>query len=237
MPHPQQAAISNRILSRMSAEDFAILAPSLEPVICPLALVLVEQDEEIPFTYFLDEGLASLVPFSPDGQSAEGGIVGREGYVTPATILGSKTIPYKINIQMVGAGHRIPCDTLVAASNSRSRLRDVLLKFAQVLMVQMTYSVLANAVHPVDERLARWLLMVHDRSDSDDLALTHGFIALMLAVRRPSVTTALHVLQGNGFIRSDRGYTTIRDRAGLEEFAGDCYGKPELEYRRLLGPM
>ena len=197
------------------------MAPLLEPVRCPLAQVLVEQDAEIRFTYFLEAGIASLVPISPDGQSAEGGIVGREGYITPATILGSKTIPYKIEIQMVGDGHRIPCKALLAASHASFALRDVLLRFAQALMVQMTYSVLANAVHHIDERLARWLLMVHDRSDSDDLALTHNFMALMLAVRRPSVTTTLHVLEGNGFIRSDRGYVTIRDRAALEAFAGD----------------
>jgi CRP-like cAMP-binding protein len=234
---PLQPSLSNRILSRLSETDFAILAPLLEPVRCPLALVLVEQDTEMPFTYFLETGLASLVPNSPEGQSAEGGIVGREGYVTPATILGSRTIPYKINIQMVGDGYRLPCEALIAASNASATLRDSLLKFAQALMVQMTYSVLANAVHPIDERLARWLLMVHDRSNSDDLALTHNFMALMLAVRRPSVTTSLHVLEGNGFIRTDRGYVAIRDRAALEAFAGDCYGTPEREYRRLLGPM
>ena len=127
---------------------------------------------------------------------------------------------------MAGSGHRIPCAAILAASDASATLRDVLLRFAQVLMVQTTYSVLANAVHHVDERLARWLLMCHDRSDSDDLALTHVFMALMLSVRRPSVTTALHVLEGNGFIRSDRGYVTIRDRVALEAFAGDCYGKP-----------
>ena len=104
-------------------------------------------------------------------------------------------------------------------------------------MVQMTFSVLANAVHHVEERLARWLLMVHDRSDGDDLALTHAFMGVMLSVRRPSVTTALHVLEGNRFIRAERGYVTIRDRAALELFAGDAYGRPEEEYRRLLGAM
>ena len=237
MSLPQQTALSNRILSRLSAADFAVLAPLLEPVDGPLALVLVEQDAEIPFTYFLERGIASLVPISPDGQSAEGGIVGREGYIIPATILGSKSIPYKIEMQMAGAGYRIPCNALLAASEASATLRGVLLQFAQVLMVQMTYSVLANAVHHIDERLARWLLMCHDRSDSDDLALTHNFMALMLSVRRPSVTTTLHVLEGNGFIRSDRGYVTIRDRPALEAFAGDCYGKPEAEYRRLLGPI
>ena len=237
MSAPLQSTLSNRLLSRLSAGDFATLAPLLEPVTCHLNSVLVDQDAAIEHTYFLDRGIASLVPFSPDGQSAEGGIIGREGYITPATLLGSKTIPYKIEMQMAGAGHRIPCRDLLEATDASASLRGVCLRYAQVLMVQMTYSVLANAVHHVEERLARWLLMCHDRSDSDDLALTHAFMAVMLSVRRPSVTTALHVLEGNHFIRAERGYVTIRDRPALELFASDAYGKPEEEYRRLLGEM
>jgi CRP-like cAMP-binding protein len=94
---------------------------------------------------------------------------------------------------------------------------------------------LSNAVHSVDERLAKWLLMAHDRVIGDEFSLTHDYIAIMLAVRRPSVTTSLHVLEGNGFIRSERKLITIRNRAALEEFARDAYGRPEQEYRRLFG--
>jgi CRP-like cAMP-binding protein len=86
----------------------------------------------------------------------------------------------------------------------------------------------------VNERLARWILMCHDRISGDELSLTHEYISVMLAVRRPSVTTALHVLEGNGFIRSTRGIVTIRNRTALEEFARDAYGRPEEEYRRLM---
>ena len=219
-------------MSRLCAEDFAQLEPFLEPVQCALAVVLADQDADLAQTYFLDSGVASLVPISPQGRSSEGGVVGREGYIVPATILGSKTTPYKIEIQMAGAGHCISSGALLAASDASTTLRNVLLRFAHVLMVQMTYSVLANAVHHIDERLARWLLMRHDRSDGDDLALTHNLMAVMLSVRRSSVTSALH-----GCIRADRGSIIIRDRAALEIFAGDSYGKPEREYRRLLGTM
>lgn len=103
-------------------------------------------------------------------------------------------------------------------------------------MVQTSYTALSNAVHPIAERLARWLLMSDDRLDGD-LPLTHEFLSIMLAVRRPSVTTALHVLEGNGFIRAARGSIVVRDRAALEEFAGDAYGVPEAEYERLIGPL
>jgi CRP-like cAMP-binding protein len=109
------------------------------------------------------------------------------------------------------------------------------LRFAHAMTVQAHYTGLSNAVHPIDERLARWLLMCDDRTDGGKLELTHDFLSIMLAVRRPSVTTALHVLEGNGFIRSERGCIIIRNRRALEEFAGDAYGKPEAEYRRLMG--
>jgi len=116
-----------------------------------------------------------------------------------------------------------------------SDARVILANFVHALGTQVSFTALSNAVHSVDERLARWLLMVHDRSDGDELALTHGFLALMLSVRRPTVTTSIHVLEGKGFIRAERGVITIRDRRAMEDFARDAYGKPEEEYRRLLG--
>ncbi|GJE04672.1 hypothetical protein GMJLKIPL_6637 [Methylobacterium isbiliense] len=126
---------------------------------------------------------------------------------------------------------------LVGAMEESASLHNLLLRFAQVQGLQSNYTALSNAVHQINERLARWLLMCHDRSPSNEMALTHDYLALMLAVRRPSVTTTLHVLEGNGFIRTERGLITIRDRRGLEEFAQDAYGRPEAEYRRLIGPL
>ena len=123
------------------------------------------------------------------------------------------------------------------AMNESQALHEMLLRFAYVTTVQASFTLLSNAVHQVDERLARWLLMCHDRLESDDIRLTHEFMSLMLAVRRPSVTNALHTLEGNGFIELTRGYVFIRNRRALEEFAGDAYGKPEAEYNRLLGSL
>lgn len=131
----------------------------------------------------------------------------------------------------------MPVAAFQGAVAQSASLRTLLLRFAQVLGIQTAYTALSNAVHHVDERLARWLLMAHDRVDGESLGLTHEFMSIMLAVRRPSVTTALHVLEGNGFIRSERSCVIIRNRAALEEFAGDSYGVPEAEYERLIGPM
>ena len=233
----QQVDVVNRLLARLGAEDFASLAPRLEPVDCPRSMVLAEPNERMSHAYFLDEGIASIVAMSGKEHQAEAGLVGREGFVHPVLVLGSDQTPQLIQMQMAGSGHRIPHDPFVEAHEGSATLRSMLLLFTQVLGVQSSFTLLANAVHSVDERLARWLLMCHDRSNSDDLPLTHNFMSTMLSVRRPSVTTSVHVLVGHGFIEADRGFITIRNRAALEAFANDAYGQPEAEYRRLLGPF
>ncbi len=233
----QQAKVNNRLLARLSARDFEALAPGLEPVTYPRAMTFAEPDQPLSHVHFLEDGVVSVVATSPEGQRAEAGLIGREGFIHPALALGSNRTPQLIQMQMGGSGHRLAYDTFVELIAGRAALRSILLLYAQTFIVQSSFTSLANAVHSVDERLARWLLMVHDRSDSDDLQLTHGFMSIMLSVRRPSVTTAIHALTGNGFIDADRGFITIRNRAALEEFAGDAYGQPEAEYRRLLGPL
>ena len=225
-----QSTLRNRLLSRLDAADYARLAGHLEPCDCPLGMVVALANEPICFAYFLETGIASIVAQSPHGQKAEAGIIGREGFVHPVLVLGTDRSPSGIQMQMAGAGFRIDPKALVEIIEASPDLRRVLLLCAQVNSVQGTFTTLSNAVHHVDERLARWLLMCHDRSDSDDLALTHHFMGIMLGVRRVSVTNSLHVLEGNGFIELARGYITVRNRADLEDFAGDAYGKPEMEY-------
>ena len=200
-------------------------------------MVLAEPDEIIPFVYFLDEGIASVVAQSPEGLNIEAGFIGRKGFVIPGVALGADTVPSLCQMQVAGHGHRIASSEFREAMESSRALRDLCLRFVQTVLVQTACTALSNTVHQIDERLTRWLLMCHDRSSSDDLALTHEFMSVMLGTRRPTVTTALHVLQGNGFIRNERGYVQIRNRAAMERFAGDSYGKPEEEYRKLIGPL
>ena len=231
-----QSSLRNRLLSRASPADFALLSATLEPFACVHGAIISEADEAPGFAYFLESGMISVVAVSPEGQTAEAGIIGREGFVHPSIILGSDTVPFKIQVQIAGAAHRVPAADLVQAMDGSATLFQTLLRFTHVYGVQAGFSTLSNAVHQVDERLARWLLMCHDRVSTDDLQLTHEFMSIMLSVRRPSVTNAIHVLEGNRFITADRGYVRIIDRAALEAFAEDAYGKPEAEYRRLLGP-
>jgi CRP-like cAMP-binding protein len=131
----------------------------------------------------------------------------------------------------------MPAERLTEAMEARPSLRMALTRFVQAFSVQTAYSVVANAHHSVEERLARWLLMCHDRADGDEMALTHEFMSIMLASRRSSVTVALHVLEGLGSVKATRGLVKMVNRARLEELSGESYGVPEAEYRRLVGPF
>lgn len=221
----------------MREEDFASLAPHLEFVKLPKGTVLVEPDQPMTHAYFLDSGLGSIVTISPEGLEVESGIFGRDGMAPTPMLMGVETQTNRILIQIADDAWRIASSPLLAAVEASPALRRLLLRYVQTLSVQTSFTALSNAVHPVDERLARWILMCDDRMGGHDIPLTHEFMSIMLAVRRSSVTTSLHVLEGNGFIRAERGCIVVRDRAALERFAGDAYGKAEATYRELIGPM
>jgi CRP-like cAMP-binding protein len=129
----------------------------------------------------------------------------------------------------------MPADELRKAMLASPSLHGRLLKFVQSFVIQTAQTAICNAQSRLDQRLARWILMAHDRLGVDTLPLTHEFLSLMLAVRRPGVTDALHALKSRGLIGAARGNITVRDRKGLERTAAQSYGLPEAEYRRLLG--
>lgn len=203
----------------------------------PRSFQLSAPHEEADFAYFPETGIASIVAQSPQGQQAEIGIFGRDGMTPVSLVLAADKDPYSIFMQVEGNGYRIATSHMKRILSEDSDLQTLLARYAQSLAVQGAYTSLSNAVHHIDERLARWILMCHDRADGDELNLTHEFLAIMLAVRRPSVTTALHVLEGRKLIYSERGVIIVRDRAALEEFARDAYGEAEKEYERLVGPL
>lgn len=237
MPGIDQSTLRNRLLSTLPPDDFALVAGHLDAFEVCRGESLVEFDAVTDSAWFFDTGVGSMIAISLEGHRVETGLFGREGFAPAPLALGIDRMPYQVLIQVPGTGHRIGAAALGDLMARSPALRVALGRYLQTLGTQIAYTALSNAVHQIDERCARWLLMVHDRVDGDDIQLTHEFLSLMLAVRRPSVTTALHVLEGNGLIRADRGWVTIRNRAGLEEFAADAYGRSETEYRRLLGPM
>ena len=140
-------------------------------------------------------------------------------------------------MQIGGPGFRIANVHLQAAIAESVSLRVLLTRYLHCASIQIAYTAYSNAVHQIEARLARWLLMCHDRTDGDDIELTHQFVGIMLAVRRQSVTDALHVLEGNNLILASRGFITIRDRRGLRALAGEAYGVPEHEYAANIGGL
>jgi CRP-like cAMP-binding protein len=229
--------VSNHLLAILSPLHRSLIEQRLEPVSLPKGTVLIEPGEAITHAYFLDTGLGSVVAVSPEPREAEVGIIGRDGAVGTNVIFGGDRTPIRTFIQIAGQGHRIAAAELRSLCDEQAAIRNLLLCYADTLAVQVMYTALSNTIHSVEERLARWLLMSHDRVNGDELPLTHDFLALMLAVRRPSVTTSLHILEGGGLIRATRGLITIRDRGGLEDLASDAYGVPESDYERRIGPL
>jgi CRP-like cAMP-binding protein len=152
-----------------------------------------------------------------------------------AVVLGNDRSPNETYIQVAGGGQRISSAELRKAMKASESLHGLLLKYVQAFMVQTAHTAIANARAKLDERLSRWILMAHDRMANNTLALTHEFLALMLGVRRAGVTEALHSLTSQNLIETGRGHVVVRDRKGIERIAGDSYGSPEKEYRRLIG--
>src|SRR4051794_18441090 len=145
-------------------------------------------------------------------------------------LLGTDRSPHACFVQTAGSGWRIRADALCRALAASAALHQHLLRFVQAFMVQMGQTALANGSSTLEQRLARWLLMCHDRVDGDGLATTHEFLSLMLSVRRAGVTVALQALEERGLISTKRGQIAVLDRAGLEGVAGDSYGLCEAEY-------
>jgi CRP-like cAMP-binding protein len=237
MSQPSQSYVRNCLLSALVAEDYALLRPSLETIELEKELILIEPNRPFHHVVFPERGIGSVITSTPDGQQVETGLFGRDGMSGISVLMGSNQSAHTTIMQVSGDGYRIAVDALLEAIAASRPLHAMLLRYAQAQLTQASYTALSNATQSVEERLARWLLMSHDRVNGDEIALTHEFLSIMLAVRRPSVTTALHVLEGNHFIRAKRGIITVIDRDAMIEFANGSYGVAEAEYTRLVGPF
>lgn len=230
--HPDM--IKNKLIGMLPQADMERLAGDLEHVELPRATPLASAGQPVEHVHFLTRGIASVVPLTPEGHRAEAGLFGFEGNVITAGIPELEISTHSVAIQLQGEGYRMPYASYRGWMATNRTFSRIMIRSMEAFAVQLAYTAVSNAIHGVDERLARWLLMCHDRVEGNEIPLTHDFIAVMLAVRRPSVTTTLHVLEGNGFIKGERGNIVIRNRAGLEEFAHDAYGRPEAEYKRMM---
>ena len=230
----QQSDVQNRLLKVMAHEDFARLQPHLEFVELPSGQPLIKPNARIKTFHFMESGVTSITAESANGR-VEIGIVGREGVVgaTPM-LLGSDRVPYDHFVQMPGSAYQISAEVVVAAVEDSPALRKLLLRYILTEMIQVRQTAFINATFEIEARLARWLLMCHDRGDGDELLLKHEFLSMMLGVRRSGVTLAMQHLEGAGRIRARRGRVTVINRELLEDMADGSYGVPEAEYARLI---
>jgi|SRR5262245_26245279 len=226
---------SNRILGSLARGDREMLEPHLEPVTLKFRQRLELPDHKIASVYFVDAGLASVVTFGASGRrQAEVAVIGREGMTGVALVLGVDRSPHETVVQIEGHGRCIGASVLLGLLQKSHSLSLCLMRYAHVLAVQAGQMALANAHGKLEERLARWLLMAHDRLDGDELHLTHELLSFILGVRRSGVTTALHELEKLALISTARGCVTVLNRRGLEDSANGLYGVPEAEFERLF---
>lgn len=232
---PSRKSARNGILARLSRGDFALLESQLEAVKLPLRKQLESQNKRIDYAYFIEAGFASVVADGSGGLRIEVGLIGREGVTGLAIIMGTDRSPNETFMQAAGKGQRISASNLRKAMEQSPTLHRSLLHYGHAFLVQTAHTAMANGRSKMEARLARWLLMAHDRLDGDELPLTHEFLAIMLGVRRPGVTVALKTLESQHLIQAHRGLISIINRKGLEQRSNGAYGAPEAELRRLLG--
>ena len=228
--------VPNLFLASLPRDDYEQLRPHLEPVDLPSRTILYEMGEPIEHCTFADRGMASLVIRLEDGALIEAGVIGKEGFAgLPALFGPDAAAPHMSMMQIPGRGVRIKAALLREEMFRSPTILDRVLRFSQALNIQISQTAVCNAHHELQERLARWLLMAHDRADSDDLPLTHEFVSMMLAVRRAGVTVAARTLQGIGAIHYERGRIIVVDRVRLEEASCECYAIVRAHFERLLG--
>jgi len=226
----------NRLLGLLGSEVLSHLGDAFEPIDLRQGHVLHEPMQEIENVFFLTSGFSSEIAIDPSGQRIEVGCIGNEGFAGLPVMLGVDRSPHKSFMETDGQAYQVSTDKLRAAAKANDALMSILLRYVHVFMMQVGATALADGRYHIEQRTARWLLMAHDRLSGDELPLTHDFLALMLGVRRSSVTNALHIVEGTGAIKATRSLITVRSRQTLETLAGACYGLPEAEYRRVLGP-
>jgi CRP-like cAMP-binding protein len=235
LPHSLQSNIRNQILAAVPVLEYALISKSLTHVDLHLGETLHRAGDTIEHVYFPESGFISALTVLADGSPLEIGLIGAEGVAGVSVILGATTSYSETMCQTGGGAYRMPVAAFSHAAAHAPQLHSLLLRYVHVFHVQVAQTAACNAHHELAQRLARWLLAAHDRSGVAELSLTQDLIAVMLGVRRSTVSIAASILQKAGVIRYLHGRITIVDRTGLENAACECYEAVAGEYRRLFG--
>ncbi len=226
---------TNHLLSTLPKEDYERLIPDLEYVTFALGEVIYESGEHQHYVYFPTTSIISLLYTMETGMTAEMGLIGNDGVVGVALFMGGDTAPNRAAVQIAGGALKMEARILQREFQMGGAFQLMLLRYAQALMIQISQTAVCNRLHSLEQRLCRWLLLSHDRVQSDNLAMTQEFIANMLGSRREGVTAAAGRLQDERIITYHRGQITILNRAGLETQVCECYEVVKNATERLLG--
>jgi len=224
----------NRLLAALPREEYQRLVPELHPVTFSLGDVVYESGARLDYIYFPTTSVVSLLYMMEDGSVAEAGLAGNDGVVGVALFLGGDTTPNRAVVQLAGRAIRMKAKALQWEFRRGGALQQLLLRYTQALITQISQTAACNRLHSVEQRLCRWLLLCHDRAESNELLMTQEFISNMLGGRRESVTVAAGRLQDAGLIHYIRGRIKILDRKGLEAAVCECYGFVKNEVDRLF---
>ncbi len=218
-------SFKNRLLSSLAADEIAFLLQHLEAVDLPLRMALTLPGAPIDHVVFIEDGLGSVIVVVDSVDQIEVGLIGRDGVSGISAALGSPRSEHKTFMQVGGNGYRLPVAVLDEAMASRPAIRQAVLRFANEFLLQVSQTALANGRFALPARLARWLLMSHDRLDGDVVPLTNEFLGLMLGVRRAGVTEALADLEALGCIDTGKGRIKVLNRAALVHMAMGIYSE------------
>ncbi len=225
----------NHLLAALPAVEFDRLMKSLNPVKLTLGEVIYESGEQLEYIYFPTTAIISLLYIMENGSTAEIGMAGNDGLVGIALFMGGSTTPNRAVVQSAGNAFRMRSKALKFEFDLVGGFHNILLRYTQYLMTQISQTAVCNRLHSVEQQLCRWLLINHDLLQSNKLIMTHDLIADMLGVRREGVSIAAGHLQKKNLIKYVRGTITMLDRKGLQSAACECYGVVKEEYDRLLG--
>ena len=222
--HPTPQTVRNRLLRLLPPAELERLWPRLEPVELVVRSVLLAPGAAVESVHFMETGTVSMIAMLEDGTQIEVGLVGPEGMAGLPLLLGAATSPLEGMVQVGGTALRLPAAGFRAALAEAPSLLGLLLRYVDAFHVQVAQTAACNNRHQIEQRLARWLLMTHDRVEGDSFTMTQEFMSAMLGVQRPGVTLAVGALQRAGLVRHDKGSMRVLDRPGLEAAACECYG-------------
>src|ERR1700683_2628012 len=213
----------NRLLLALPPRNLKRLMPKLEQIRCQRAQVLVDADSALDHVFFPDSGVVSVVAVYTDGAIIEMATVGREGFTDVQAIFGAKRSSVQLLVQIPGSAAKMSRAAFTRAIQSMPSFRTLIEAYVQAFLEQVMVSVACNGAHSLKQRLARWLLMMRDRSDGDTLPITQSLLAEMLGVQRPTITNTVREFERAGLIAHGRQQVTIRNRQGLTEASCECY--------------